>query len=133
MQIAIQRIRRIIELTHLQRDLKAEVKQKNKELMLTNKCLQSLSDQTIFALAVAIDSKDSYTNGHSRRVAQYAREIAKRMGKTLSEQKDIFNVAANNRMLYIIDSNITQEAKEKGLQLMTQYLGQIFPIMDYEP
>jgi putative two-component system response regulator len=93
MQIAIQRIRRIIELTHLQRDLKAEVKQKNKELMLTNKRLQSLSDQTIFALAVAIDAKDSYTNGHSRRVAQYAREIAKRMGKTLSEQKDIFNVA----------------------------------------
>lgn len=44
-----------------------------------------------------------------------------------------FNVAANYRMLYIIDSNITQEAKEKGIQLMTQYLGQVFPIMDYEP
>jgi hypothetical protein len=35
--------------------------------------------------------------------------------------------------LHIIDSNITQEAKEKGIQLMTQYLGQVFPIMDYEP
>ena len=53
--------------------------------------------------------------------------------KLSSAVEDIFNVAANNRMLYIIDSNITQEAKEKGLQLMTQYLGQIFPIMDYEP
>ena len=47
--------------------------------------------------------------------------------------EDIFNVAANYRMLYIIDSNITQEAKEKGVQLMTQYLGQVFPILYYEP
>lgn len=47
--------------------------------------------------------------------------------------EDILNVAANYRMLYIIDSNITKEAREKGTQLMTQYLGQVFPIMDYEP
>ena len=47
--------------------------------------------------------------------------------------EDVINVAANHRMLYIIDSNITKEAKEKGIQLMSKYLGQVFPIMDYEP
>ena len=47
--------------------------------------------------------------------------------------EDIFNVAANQRMLYIIDSNITKEAREKGVQLMSQYLGHVFPIMNYEP
>lgn len=47
--------------------------------------------------------------------------------------EDVINVAANHRMLYIIDSNITKEAREKGIQMMTQYLGQVFPIMDYEP
>lgn len=47
--------------------------------------------------------------------------------------EDVINVAANHRMLYIIDSNITKESREKGIKLMTQYLDHIFPIMDYEP
>ena len=93
MQIAIHRVRRVIELSHLQNDLKEEVRKKTKELMITNNRLQSLSDQTIFALAGAIDAKHSYTNGHSRRVARYAREIARRMGKTQTEQKEIYSVA----------------------------------------
>lgn len=47
--------------------------------------------------------------------------------------EDVFNVAANQRMLYIIGSNITEEARDRGVRLMSQYLGQVFPIMDYEP
>lgn len=35
--------------------------------------------------------------------------------------------------MHIIDSNITKEAREKGIQLMSKYLGHVFPIMDYEP
>ena len=27
----------------------------------------------------------------------------------------------------------TKEARKKGVQLMFQYLGQVIPIMDYEP
>jgi hypothetical protein len=54
--------------------------------------------------------------------------------ETLSSAiEDIINVAANHRMLYIIDSNITKEARDKGVQLMSQYLVHVFPIMDYEP
>ena len=54
--------------------------------------------------------------------------------ETLSSAiEDIINVAANHRMLYIIDSNITKEARDKGVQLMSQYLWHVFPIMDYEP
>jgi putative two-component system response regulator len=93
MQVAIQRIRRIIELSHLQKSLENEVKKKSKELMLINERLRQLSDQTIFALSSAIDAKDSYTNGHSRRVAQYSREISRRVGKTHEEQLEIYSVA----------------------------------------
>lgn len=44
-------------------------------------------------LAQAIDAKDKYTNGHSQRVGQYSREIAKRMGKSEQEIDDIYYAA----------------------------------------
>ena len=42
------------------------------------------------ALAAAIDAKDVYTNGHSGRVAEYAREIARRYGYTKKQQDEIY-------------------------------------------
>lgn len=49
-----------------------------------------LNELIMQALARTIDAKDRYTNGHSQRVAKYAREIAKRMGKSESEVRDIY-------------------------------------------
>ena len=48
-----------------------------------------LTKDFMMALAKAVDAKDHYTSGHSVRVAQYSREIAKRMGKTPEEQDEI--------------------------------------------
>ena len=55
--------------------------------------VKRLTKQIIFALAGAIDAKDAYTNGHSSRVAEYAREIARRMGKDADEIEDIYYAA----------------------------------------
>ncbi len=49
-----------------------------------------LNELIMQALARTIDAKDRYTNGHSQRVAKYAKEIAKRMGKAESEVRDIY-------------------------------------------
>ncbi|MCM1272697.1 MAG: response regulator [Clostridium sp.] len=49
-----------------------------------------LNELVMQALARTIDAKDRYTNGHSQRVAKYAREIARRMGKSESEVRDIY-------------------------------------------
>lgn len=46
--------------------------------------------QMVAALAGTVDAKDSYTKGHSRRVAEYAREIAKRLGKDEKFRKRIY-------------------------------------------
>ncbi len=43
-------------------------------------------------LASAIDAKDKYTNGHSVRVADYSKEIARRAGKSQKEQEDIYYI-----------------------------------------
>ncbi len=49
-----------------------------------------LSQEVMMALSKAVDAKDHYTNGHSARVARYAREIAARLGKSEKEQEEIY-------------------------------------------
>lgn len=46
--------------------------------------------QTVTALSEAVDAKDRYTSGHSKRVAEYSRRIAERMGKSKTEQEEIY-------------------------------------------
>lgn len=93
MQVALQRIRHVFELKHLQDSLHEEVERKTEALTESNKKIRSLSEQVISALASAIDAKDSYTNGHSTRVAVYSKEIAKRLGKSPEEQQMIHDIA----------------------------------------
>ncbi len=50
-------------------------------------------EQTAEALASAIDAKDSYTNGHSRRVAEYSTMIAKDAGKNDEECEKVYFAA----------------------------------------
>lgn len=77
------RVRHIIDLVHLQRNLEAEVEKKTAEN-------QKLFLHVVSTLTTAIDAKDTYTNGHSNRVAFYASEIAKRLGYSEKEQSDIY-------------------------------------------
>ena len=44
----------------------------------------------VASLADAIDAKDAYTNGHSRRVAEYSKEIAKRFGYDENAQSKVY-------------------------------------------
>ena len=49
-----------------------------------------LTQGFMLALAKAVDAKDTYTNGHSVRVAEYSKEISRRLGKTPEEQEKIY-------------------------------------------
>lgn len=53
---------------------------------------EQLSLQAMQTLAVTIDAKDKYTNGHSVRVAEYARELVKRHGGTQRDQQSIYYI-----------------------------------------
>ena len=78
--VAIQRMNRIIELSYLQKNLKEEVARQTEVAEKRRRKVERMSLQMIRALANTIDAKDSYTNGHSSRVAKYSVMLAGRMG-----------------------------------------------------
>ncbi len=77
------RVSHAVELIRLQRNLEQEVGEKTKEN-------EKLFLDVVASLADAIDAKDTYTNGHSRRVAEYSKEIAKRYGYDEKNQDNIY-------------------------------------------
>ena len=81
--VLILRVRHILELVRLQRSLADEVQQKTREN-------EKFSLHVVQTLAETIDAKDTYTSGHSGRVAYYAKEIAKRYGYSPKQQDDIY-------------------------------------------
>lgn len=90
--IMMQRIKRILELNRLQKNLQEEVEKQTQTAEARRAKVERLSLQIMLTLAETIDAKDKYTNGHSIRVAEYARDIAKRLGKSEQEQEDIYYI-----------------------------------------
>ena len=81
--ILILRVRHTLELKRLQKNLADEVERISSQN-------ESLALHVVQTLAEAIDAKDTYTNGHSGRVANYSREIARRYGASKKYQDDIY-------------------------------------------
>ncbi len=89
-EIMVQRVRRVIQLDKLQKNLQNEVEKQTRKAEEKKRQFQRLSIQVMQSLAGAIDAKDKYTKGHSQRVAMYAIEIAKRYGYDDEKQEDIY-------------------------------------------
>ena len=79
------RVTHLLELIAFQKDLHGQV-------VLKTMQLESMSLHIVETLADAIDAKDNYTNGHSRRVAAYSKEIAKRYGFSSDRQEEIYMI-----------------------------------------
>ena len=54
---------------------------------------RAIIEQLLRTVARTIDTEDSYNSGHSLRIAQYAGELARRMGQSVEEQVNIFCAA----------------------------------------
>lgn len=89
-EVLLLRIKHIVELTRLQADLAHEVEVKTREVINQQKKVEKMTVQIVMALSGAVDAKDTYTNGHSARVAEYSRRIAELAGFSKQEQDDIY-------------------------------------------
>lgn len=70
--------------------MEKEIAIKTGELLKQQQQTQRFFLQTVIALSEAVDAKDRYTSGHSRRVAEYSQKIAARMGKSEDVLDDIY-------------------------------------------
>lgn len=89
-EVLLLRVRHTIDLIRLQINLSNEVEKKTQEVMKQHEKLKRISMQIVETLSGAIDAKDTYTNGHSTRVAEYSKEIARRAGFSEERQNDIY-------------------------------------------
>lgn len=87
---SLEKARRTAEMEEFQAELEKKVDEQTVELRDQQKKINDLYIQTVTALSEAVDAKDRYTSGHSKRVAEYSRMIAARMGKSKKEQEEIY-------------------------------------------
>lgn len=78
-------VRRKNELENMRNELENELGEKTKVIEEKEKETERLLVETVEALTNTIDAKDTYTSGHSRRVAKYSRMLAERLGKSKEE------------------------------------------------
>lgn len=78
---------------------KSELERANSELTAANRNLRETllyldeSQNMIFTLALALESKDPYTRGHSERVAKYAVQLARHLGLPESFHTQLWQAA----------------------------------------
>ena len=82
-EILILRVHHVLDLVRYQHNMSETIERKQRES-------DRLSLSVVYALARTIDARDTYTNGHSTRVAAYTKEIARRYGYTRRQQDEIF-------------------------------------------
>lgn len=78
--------------------------------------LEKMNEKMVTTIAKTIDARDRYTNGHSQRVAKYALELAKRMGKAEDEQKEIYYAALLHDVgkIHVPDAIINKPSRLSG-------------------
>lgn len=85
-EVMINRIDRSMQLEELTRNLEDKVREKTMQI-------EQLSFETISTIASMIEAKDSYTKGHSVRVAEYSALIARELGWQEEEIQNLKYIA----------------------------------------
>jgi energy-coupling factor transport system substrate-specific component len=71
----------------------AIIRSRTRKLQLKQQEYRTIISQALTAIANTIDAKDSYTSGHSVRVAAYSVEIARKMGMDRDFYENLYYIA----------------------------------------
>jgi len=85
-----QKLKKFAENEEYKKHLKHMVEQKTAELSSLINFQKDNYDKTLFSMVEMIEDRDTYTAGHSQRVAYYSKLIAKEMGHAESECEKIY-------------------------------------------
>lgn len=86
---ALERKRMETEIENYRENLEHMVEQRTKQLQTAMKRIENTYDETLEALGAALDLRDTETEGHSRRVSRCCLEMAKTMGCSSDQLKQI--------------------------------------------
>ncbi|MGN0039042.1 MAG: HD-GYP domain-containing protein [Coriobacteriales bacterium] len=86
-------VRALEELEYLHKNLEREVERQTALARQRELQVEKMSLDTVHALALSIDAKDEYTRGHSTRVAQYSRQLARALGWATQHVEQLSNAA----------------------------------------
>ncbi|MBQ4069310.1 MAG: HD domain-containing protein [Lachnospiraceae bacterium] len=84
-------IKKSMEKVKFQAELEQKVLEQTEEIRKQQKIAEQMFIKTLTALTDAVDAKDRYTSGHSKRVAHYSHIIAEKLGKSQEEQEVIYS------------------------------------------
>lgn len=87
-----ERTNRVLQNEYLKSNLRKEVAQQTNLAEERLAAHIRLFDQTILALVKTIDAKDRYTQGHSQRVAEYTRMMAKELGESPARLQELYSM-----------------------------------------
>ena len=85
-EVLLSRVEKTLELTDYRKDLQKKLDEKTRQI-------ETAYLQTMATLAHTIDAKDPDTNGHSKRVACYTRQITESLGWSKQECDNAFYIA----------------------------------------
>ena len=106
------------KLENLQKDLEKEVEHQTAKAKERSRMIEELTLQTMMTLARTIDARDPNVNGHSLRVADMSQRLAKALGMSDEECRNIYyigllhdigKIAVSDSILYNPDKLTTEE------------------------
>lgn len=86
---AMEKRKLAVENREFQVNLEKKMKEQLLSMRLRNEEKQNLINNTINSLVHTLEAKDKYTEGHSRRVADTALAVAKRLGLNARDQEEL--------------------------------------------
>jgi putative nucleotidyltransferase with HDIG domain len=87
---ALERRRLSIENRNYRKSLEHKVRERTRHLDQANRRLKDFSIEIINTLVSTIEAKDKYTEGHSKRVAEWAKKLAQTVGLPAEVFEDIY-------------------------------------------